>query len=158
MNELSIILKIDHKTVSRYIDLLEKAYIIYNLRPYSTNLRKEIAKKSKYFFYDIGLRNAIISNLNPIEKRNDIGALFENFIMNERIKRNNYKKIHSNIYFWRIVRGKEVNLVEERNGNLYAYEMKYNPSRKVNKKFLHYYPNSEFRIINKDNFTDFIIW
>lgn len=157
LNEIGNTLKLDHKTVGRYIDLLEKAYIVYNLRPYSTNLRKEIAKKSKYFFYDLGLRNAIIRNFTQIEDRDDAGKLFENFIVNERMKRNSYLKKYSNLYFWRTVRGDEIDLVEEKEGRIEGYEVKINYSKSANKKFLEYYPKANLEVINKRNFLDFIL-
>lgn len=157
LNEIGNTLKLDHKTVGRYIDLLEKAYIVYNLRPYSTNLRKEIAKKSKYFFYDLGLRNAIIRNFNQIEDRDDVGRLFENFVVNERIKRNTYLKEYANYYFWRTVRGEEIDLIEEREGKIEGCEIKMNSSKSANKKFLEYYPKASLKVINKSNLLDFIL-
>lgn len=159
MNELGSSLKIDHKTVARYLDILEKAYIIFNLRPFSSNKRKEIAKKSKYFFYDLGIRNAIISEYSPIEQRNDTGALFENFVIVERMKYNAYMKNHYNAFFWRTSNNNEVDLVEEHSGTITGYEIKYgrNAKSKHKNKFLEYYNNADFKLISADNFTDIII-
>lgn len=156
-NELAINLRIDVKTVARYLDLFEKSFILYNLRGYSRNLRTEIVKKSKYYFYDNGIRNAIISNFNPIEKRNDLGALWENFLVIERLKIQSYKKIYSNNYFWRTWDKKEIDWIEEKKGNLYAFEFKYTKPRKNNiSDFKSIYPNSQGKIITKDNYLDFI--
>ncbi len=157
LNELSQNLGIDVKTVARYLDLLEKSFILINLRGFSRNLRSEIKEKSKYYFYDNGIRNAIISNFNPLSIRDDIGKLWENFIVIERMKKQAYQKIYSNNYFWRTWEQKEIDFIEECDGKLYAYEFKYN-QKKVKQPivFLETYPNSEFKIINSDNYLDFI--
>ncbi len=156
-NELATNLRIDVKTVARYLDLFEKSFILFNLRGYSRNLRTEVVKKSKYYFYDNGIRNAIISNFNPVEKRNDLGALWENFLVIERLKIQSYKKLYSNNYFWRTWDKKEIDWIEEREGNLYAFEFKYQKLRKNN--FLDFkstYPKSQYKTITKDNYLDFI--
>ena len=119
--ELAGHLKIDAKTVARYCDILEKAFVLYNVRGFSRNLRNEITKKSKYYFFDNGLHNPVISNFNGLDLRNDIGALWENFIVIERLKKRSYQNIYCNSYFWR--HGRTANhLVEERKRNLFAYE------------------------------------
>lgn len=156
-NELATNLRIDVKTVARYLDLFEKSFILFNLRGYSRNLRTEVVKKSKYYFYDNGIRNAIVSNFNPIEKRNDLGALWENFLVIERLKTQSYKKIYSNNYFWRTWDKKEIDWIEERSGNLFAFEFKYQKPRKNNfSNFKLIYPNSRGKIITKNNYLDFI--
>lgn len=158
LNELSLNLGIDVKTVDRYLDLLEKSFVLINLRGFSRNLRSEIKEKSKYYFYDTGVRNAVISNFNPLNLRDDIGKLWENFLIVERIKKQTYQNIYTNNYFWRTWEQKEVDFVEERMGKLYAYEFKYQPQNvKEPKEFLETYPNSEFSLITKANYLDFIV-
>ncbi len=157
LSELAGQLGIDAKTVARYLDLFEKAFVLYNLRGFSRNLRKEITKKSKYYFYDNGIRNAIISNFNSLEIRNDIGQLWENFIVMERIKKQNYKKVYANNYFWRSWSGQEIDLIEERGGKLYGYEIKWKEGKaKKPSEWKANYPNSLFKVINQDNYLDFI--
>jgi uncharacterized protein len=158
LNELGRQLGLDHKTVNRYLDLLEKSFIIYNLRGFSRNLRKEITKKSKYYFYDNGIRNAIISNFNSLEQRNDQGLLWENFIYMERRKKRDYHNIMANDYFWRTWQQQEIDLIEEREGSLFAYEFKFNAdSVKPPTQWVKNYPNSTFTVINKQNYLEFVI-
>lgn len=158
LSELGKQLGIDSKTVGRYLDLFEKSFIIFNLRGFSRNLRKEITKKSKYFFYDTGLRNAIISNFNSLELRNDVGMLWENFLMMERLKKRSYKQIYGNPYFWRTWNQREVDLIEERDGKLYGYEFKWKDKiTKPPKEFLQTYKEAEFSVINPDNYLDLIL-
>lgn len=158
LNELSLNLGIDVKTVGRYLDLLEKAFVLVNLRGFSRNLRSEIKEKSKYYFYDTGIRNAIISNFNPLHIRDDAGKLWENFIIIERIKKQNYKNIYANNYFWRTWEQKEIDFVEEREGKLFGYELKFSQSKvKIPKEFLETYSQAEFNIVNQENYLDFII-
>lgn len=155
--ELASNLPIDLKTVARYLDLLEKSFIIINIRGYSKNLRNEIKSKSKYYFYDNGIRNAIIANFNPLYLRDDIGKLWENFLVVERLKKQNYKSIIANNYFWRTWDQYEVDFVEEREGKLFGYEFKYSPTKKgSSKNFLTTYPNAEYSTINSDNYLDFV--
>lgn len=157
LSELARQLGIDYKTVARYLDLFEKSFIIYNLRGFSKNLRKEVTKKSKYYFYDTGIRNAIISNFNNIELRNDIGVLWENFIFIERLKKRSYKNIFANCYFWRTWEQKEIDLIEERNGKLYGYEIKWSSKKmKPPQHFLETYKNAVYKIITKNNYLEFI--
>ncbi len=157
LNELSLNLGIDVKTVARYLDLLEKSFVLINLRGFSRNLRSEIKEKSKYYFYDLGVRNAIVSNFNPLNVRDDIGKLWENFLIIERIKKQTYQKIYSNNYFWRTWEQKEIDFLEEREGKLYAYELKYSSrGAKLPQEFLDAYPNSQFTIVTKDKYLDFI--
>ena len=157
LNELSLNLRIDVKTVGRYLDLLEKAFVLINLRGFSRNLRSEIKEKSKYYFYDNGIRNAVINNFNPLNLRDDVGKLWENFLVIERIKKQNYQSIFANNYFWRTWEQKEVDFVEEREGKLFAYEFKYSTKQsKPPKEFLEAYPNSEFKVVTSENYLDFI--
>ena len=157
LSELGKQLGMDHKTVERYLDILEKAFVIYNLRGFSRNLRKEITKKSKYYFYDNGIRNAIISNFNDIDQRNDIGALWENFIFMERCKKRAYSSIVANPYFWRTWEGQEIDLIEEREGKLFAYEFKWNEVKvKPPHKWTQAYQDSVFSVVNKKNYLEFV--
>ncbi len=157
LSEIGQQLQIDYKTVARYIDLFEKSFVLINLRGFSRNLRKEITKKSKYYFYDNGLRNAIIANFNSLEMRNDVGKLWENFLFTERIKKQNYKNIYTNNYFWRTWEGQEIDFVEEREGNLFGFEFKWKEeSVKTPKDWIKSYPRAEFQVINQDNYLKFI--
>ncbi|MDP3882635.1 MAG: ATP-binding protein [Candidatus Staskawiczbacteria bacterium] len=158
-SELGAQIGIDSKTVARYLDLFEKSFVLYNLRGFSKNLRKEITKKSKYYFYDNGIRNAIILNFNNIEMRNDVGPLWENFIISERLKRNSYKNIYSNNYFWRTWDKKEIDFIEEREGKLLGYEFKWSEKSRKNsgKEWVKSYPEASFEVINKDNYFNFLL-
>ncbi|MFH1259975.1 MAG: ATP-binding protein [Elusimicrobiota bacterium] len=157
LTEIGQQIGIDYKTVARYLDLFEKSFIIYSLRGFSRNLRKEISKKCKYFFYDNGVRNAIVSNFNALELRNDIGELWENFIFMERLKKRSYKKIFANCYFWRTWDQKEVDLVEEMEGKLYGYEIKWSKDKiKPPEDWINTYENASFEVINKENYLGFV--
>lgn len=157
LTELARQIGIDYKTVARYLDLFEKSFVIYNLRGFSRNLRKEITKKSKYYFYDNGVRNAVISNFNNLELRNDAGMLWENFLFIERLKKRNYQSIYANDYFWRTWDQKEIDLVEEREGKLFGYEFKWGKkSLRPPKQWGEAYPDSEFAIISPENYLEFI--
>ena len=158
-NELSNTLKIDNQTIESYISLLEMTYVIYKLPSYHTNQRNEIKKSKKIYFTDLGIRNALINDFRPIELREDKGHLFENFMVNELIKQNNYKRVFANFYFWRNNDQKEIDLIIEKNNKLTAIEFKWNENKKVSltKSFKNIYPNHEFFVINKNNFFEFII-
>jgi predicted AAA+ superfamily ATPase len=157
LNELGNSLQLSKHTIARYIDLFEKSFIIKKIGGFSRNLRKEITKTSRYYFYDNGIRNAIINNFNPIEHRNDIGMLWENFMVIERLKKQEYDKISSNNYFWRTYDKKEVDFVEEREGLLFGYEFKWNPRKtKIQKEWLATYDNASFEVVNRDNFLEFL--
>lgn len=157
LNELANSLGIDVKTVARYLDLLEKSFVLFNLRGFSRNLRKEIYKKSKYYFLDNGIRNAVISNFNDLSLRDDTGKLWENFLVIERLKKQAYKNIFTNNYFWRTWDQKEIDWIEEREGKLFGFEFKYSPLKtKKPKEFLDTYPNSSLTTISKDNYLEFI--
>lgn len=157
-NELSNLLQIDRKTIIHYIDLLEKAYVIFRLPSFSRNLRTELSKKIKIFFYDTGIRNALIEDFKPVNLRNDIGALWENFVIAERIKSNHYNLRYCKNYFWRTHQKQEIDYIEESDGFLNAYEIKWNPHAKVKipKTFKESYPNSDIMVITPENFTKII--
>lgn len=159
-NELGNLLGIDTVTVQRYVDLLEKAYVIFHIRSFSRNVRNELKKSIKIYFYDNGVRNSVISNFSPVELRSDIGALWENFLISERIKNNTYHNKHAKYYFWRTTQKQEIDFIEEVDQNLFAYEFKYNP-KKVNSKcpvtFSNNYPNVPFDVITSENYMDFVV-
>lgn len=158
LEEIGSSLNMSKNTVEKYLDLLEKSFVLINARGFSKNLRKEITKMSRYYFYDIGIRNAIIENFNPLENRNDAGMLWENFIIIERIKKQMYRSIFSNNYFWRTYDQKEIDWVEEREGKLFGYEIKWgNKKTKEPKIWRQTYPEAKFKIINRENYLDFII-
>ena len=157
LNELGNALELAKQTVSRYLDLLEKAFIIKRIGGFSRNLRKEVTKTNRYYFFDNGIRNAIINNFNMLEIRNDIGMLWENFMVMERIKKQHYHEIYSNNYFWRTYDQKEVDFVEERDGKLFGYEFKWKvKNTKIQQEWLNTYDNASFEVINKENFLQFI--
>ncbi len=155
LTEIGRQLGIDYKTVARYLDLLEKSFVLFNLRGFSKNLRKEVTKKSKYYFIDNGIRNAIVSNFNGLNQRNDQGALWENFLVSERLKTQAYQSIYSNNYFWRTWDQKEIDWIEERGGKLYGFEFKFSPNKKPNKEFLTVYPQALLETINPENYLKF---
>lgn len=159
LTELGSNLGIDYKTVARYIDLLEKSFIIFNLRGFSGNLRKEMRKKSKYYFYDNGIRNVLISNFNKMELRNDKGALWENFGFMERFKKQKYSQVSLNQYFWRAkTTEKEIDLVEEREGRLFGYEFKWQDEKtKPPKDWIRDYPDASYEIISTKNYLNFVL-
>ena len=155
LSELAQKIGLDYKTVGRYLDLLDKNFVIFTLRGYSRNLRNEMTKKAKYYFFDTGIRNALIANFNPLELRNDIGRLWENFLLMERIKRQAYRMVPVNFYFWRTWEAQEVDLIEEREGKLFAYEFKWTGKGREPRKFRAAYPEAEFEVINRENYLDF---
>ena len=158
LSELAKKLGIDYKTVGRYIDILEKSFILFSLHGFSRNLRKEMTKKHKYYFYDNGIRNALISNFNALELRDDCGKLWENFLFTERVKRQVYQEIFSNNYFWRTWDQKEIDFVEERDGKLYGYEFKWGKKNpKPPKEWFQTYKEATYEIVNRDNYLDFIV-
>lgn len=148
---------IDYKTVMKYLDLLEKSFVIFPLSGFSRNLRKEVSKMSKYYFYDIGVRNALISNFNKVIDRDDIGKLWENFLMIERMKKNSYMDFSTNYYFWRTYEQQEIDLIEENSGKLFGYEFKWKTQKvKVPVLWLDTYDNASFEYISTDNYLDFL--
>jgi len=155
--ELGMTVGANKVTVENYIRILEQAYIIFRVGPFSRNIRNELKKKRKIYFYDLGLRNALINNLNPLSLRSDVGALWENFMVSERIKRNNNVGISANTYFWRTSAGKEIDYIEDLNGKLSGYEFKWQKNNfSTPKEFLTAYPESTVTVINRDNYLDFI--
>tara|TARA_R110002050_G_scaffold11122_2_gene37848 strand:+ start:50034 stop:51173 length:1140 start_codon:yes stop_codon:yes gene_type:complete len=151
-------LQMSKATVDRYLDLLTKVFIIHKVSGFSRNLDNEITKISKWFFYDNGIRNALINNFNPMNLRNDQGILFESYVLSERLKFQEYTRIHSSNYFWRTHTKQEIDWIEDRGGQLYGYEVKWNLKKKVKipplwKKA---YPQAEFKVISPDNYLDFI--
>lgn len=156
--ELGQLIAIDPVTVERYIDLLEKAFVVFKLPSLSRNARNEIKKGRKIYFYDNGVRNAIINNFNPPQLRQDIGALWENFLISERRKTNEYRLRFANLFFWRTHTQQEVDYIEERDGRLYAYEFKWNPRKSASlpNAFARNYPGSIFHSITPENFLSFV--
>jgi len=155
-SELSGMIGIAKQTVERYIQFLEQCFVIFRLRPFNKNLRTELTKKCKIFFFDNGIRNALINNFNLLSFRNDIGALWENFLLAERVKFNTYRGFSVNSYFWRTHQQQEVDYLEERNLLLSAYEFKYNKDTfHIPSAFKENYPDAAIKLINKDNMFDF---
>ena len=156
-NELAQLLGIDRATVERYVALLEKAFIIFHLPPFSRNLRKELAKLRKVYFHDLGIRNALINNFNPLDLRNDSGALWENFFVSERIKFNHNRRRHANTYFWRTYDRAELDYLEEEGGRLVGFECKWTAIRwRPPAAFTAAYPESETHLVNRANYLDFL--
>ena len=158
-NELGQLCGLDSKTVERYVILLEQSYIIFRLGSFSRNLRNELKFSRKIYFYDNGIRNAVIGNFALIENRTDAGALFENFVISERMKRINYHTPTAQPWFWRTTAKQEIDYVEQRNGILSAYEFKWNPKRKASAplSFRRAYPDVDFSVISRDNIEDFLL-
>jgi uncharacterized protein len=157
-NELATQLHIDVKTVGKYLDLLEKSFVICKLSGFSRNLRKEITSKHKYYFFDLGIRNAVISQFNRLEMRDDVGQLWENFIFIERLKKCSYTRFYGNRYFWRIYDGQEVDFIEDIENKLSAFEAKWSNNKKVNppSSWLENYSDSSFQVIKPDNYFEYI--
>lgn len=156
-NELASIVGVDKVTVSNYIQILEKAFIIFRLKPFSRNLRSELKRLRKIYFYDNGIRNALINNLNPLSLRQDVGALWENFLISERVKYNNNNGLDKNMYFWRTTQGQEIDYLEDFGGKISGYELKWKKDKfKIPKAFATAYPESPVKLINKENFSEFI--
>jgi predicted AAA+ superfamily ATPase len=156
-NELAQIVGISKNTVDSYIQILEKAFIIFRLKPYSRNLRNELKEMRKIYFFDTGIRNVIISNLNPLNLRQDAGALWENFLISERLKYSNNNGLDRNVYFWRTREGKEIDYIEEANGKLAGFEIKWKKDKfKAPEIFLKTYEGSSLKLVNKNSYTEFI--
>ncbi|MBA2499017.1 MAG: ATP-binding protein [Chitinophagaceae bacterium] len=156
--ELARQLGISKNTVEHYLDLLAKVFIVYKVGAYSTNLRKEVSKTSKWFFYDNGIRNAIINDFKLLSIRKDTGLLWENYLIAERIKRNAYDGKNVQYFFWRNYNQQEVDMIEFENGQLTAYEFKYSPTKKVKlpAAFASAYNDVPYQVISKDNYLDWI--
>ena len=157
-NELSSLLGVDRGTIETYINLLEKCFVVFRLDSFSRNLRNEIKKGKKIYFYDNGIRNAVLSNFAPLELRNDTGALWENLMVSERVKRNSYLGDFAQLFFWRTHEQQEIDLVEEQDGVLRTFEFKWNDKVKVKrpKSFVDAYPNSTYEVVTPENYWNFI--
>lgn len=155
-NELASKLGVNHITVQKYIDILEQSFVVFRLNSFSRNIRKELSKSVKIYFYDLGIRNALINNFNPLSLRNDVGALWENFCIAERMKSNAYSNKNVNSYFWRTYDQKEIDYVEEYSGKIYGYEMKFSEKQKfkVPKGFMETY-NADVIKIDRTNYWKF---
>ncbi len=158
-NELSQLIGIDNLTVEKYINLLEQSFIIFKLNGFNRNLRNELKKGKKLYFYDNGIRNAILNNFNPLNLRDDVGKLWENFLISERMKTNSYHLKNHKSYFWRTHAQQEIDFIEESDGKLSAYEFKWNERKKakIPKNFSETYSPIIEKIITKDNFHEFVI-
>ena len=158
LQKLGAKLYMSKNTVEKYLDLLSKIFVLHKVRGFSQNLNKEITKSSRWYFYDNGLRNLLIANINPIDIRDDVGKLWENYIISERIKFQRYNKMVVNNYFWRTYDQQEIDWVEERGGKLYGYELKWNPKRNPKEPvaWRKSYPNASYKVINRDNYPEWI--
>lgn len=158
LNEIANSVNIDVKTVQRYLDLLEKAFVIVSLGGFSRNLRSEVTSKAKYYFLDNGIRNGIIAQFNKIDLRDDIGKLWENFVFIERLKYRAYKSLYTNTYFWRTYSQQEIDLVEDRDGKLQAFEYKWSEKHKTHAptEWKTTYPDTSFMVVNPTNYLEFI--
>ncbi|MBL0009172.1 MAG: ATP-binding protein [Saprospiraceae bacterium] len=158
IQELANTLQINRETILHYIDLLEKSFVIFTLGPYSRNLRKEITSKNKIYFYDLGIRNALIENFSPIDLRPDLGALWENYLLMERKKKMEYSRSYPNMYFWRTYSGAEVDFVEEKDGLVTGYEFKWqSKSSSAPKAWMDTYGQESWKVIDKENFGEFVL-
>jgi len=155
-NELGNLIGLDKETVERYIDLLEKSFVVFRLTSLSRNGRNELKKSRKIYFYDNGVRNAVINNFNPLSLRADVGDLWENFMISERKKTLHYNQIFANTYFWRTHTQLEIDYIEEREGKLFTYEFKWSDKKKakIPKLFSELYPENEFELINAKNYME----
>ncbi len=157
--ELALKTGVDQTVIQRYIHLLEESFVIYRVGAFSNNLRKEISKSRKIYFYDLGIRNAVINNFNPLELRNDVGMLWENFLMTERLKKLHNQQKFRNRFFWRNYSKNEIDYIEEYAGKISAFEFKFNENKRKTAKevFLASYPTAAFTIVNQSNFQDFVL-
>ncbi len=156
--ELGGHLAMSKNTIERYLDLLEKSFVVFKMTGFSRNLRKEIVKNPRYYFVDCGIRNALINNFNPLSMRDDAGMLWENYIVVEMLKKQEYKRLHANNYFWRTYDRKEIDLVEERGGKLYGYEIKWGKYKPTPpKEWRRAYKNSVYKVITPANYLDFVV-
>ena len=157
-HELGQIVGLNNATVESYIYLLEQSFVIFKLSSFSRNLRNELKKSHKFYFYDNGIRNTLIANYNPVNLRNDMGALWENFLISERLKLTSYNEVYSNKYFWRTHAKQEIDYIEEREGKLFAFEFKWKDKIvKVPESFNNAYKNTEFKVITPNNYEEFIL-
>ena len=159
IQELANQLQLSKNTVANYLDLLSKVFIIFKVEGFSRNLRKEIVKSSRWYFYDNGIRNGIINNFNRLDSRIDVGDLWENYLAVERLKKQHYQKIQTNNYFWRTYDQQELDWLEERGEALAGFEFKWNQNKKskIPTAFAKAYPEASFEVINRSNYLDFIL-
>lgn len=159
LSELATQVRLDVKTVARYLDILEKGFVIKRVGAFSRNPRKEVTSKAKYYFFDVGIRNAVISQFNDLGDRNDTGHLFENFIVMERQKTNAYRQKNAHTYFWRAYDGQEVDVIEEHNGRIHGYEVKWSAQKKSRTPpaWTTTYPDAPLTLINKENCLPFLL-
>lgn len=157
--ELGSLCGLDNKTIEKYIALLEQAFIIFRLPSFARNLRNELKFSRKIYFFDNGIRNALIGNYNPVELRTDVGALWENFAVSERMKFNEYHRTYASSWFWRTTSQTEIDYIEEKDGHLDAYEFKWNSRRKVSvpPTFAKAYPTAGFKVITPENIDEFLL-
>lgn len=157
--EIGQLIGLDSKTVEKYIDILEKNFIVFRLGSFSRNLRNELKYSKKIYFYDLGIRNAVINDYREAENREDTGALWENFFIVERLKQNNYSRSFANMWFWRTTQQKEIDLIEEKDGAITAFEAKWNPAKKtsVPPHFARSYPDAAFHIVTPENAIEYLI-
>jgi hypothetical protein len=157
LNEISRQVGLSKQTVEKYLDLLEKVFVIHKLSGFSRNLRKEVASTNKYYFWDNGIRNILAANFNPLNMRNDMGSLWENYIISERKKYQSYSGMIVYNYFWRTYEKQEIDFIEDREGQLFAYEIKYTKGKTAAPSaWSKAYPNSDFKLITKDDYLSFI--
>lgn len=160
-NDLAQTVGIDYKTVEKYIDILEKCYILFRLPSYSCNLRNELKFSKKIYFYDLGIRNAVLGNFTPLNlrTREEVGHMWENFMVAERMKLNEYQRKFTKSYFWRTEQQKEVDLIEVQDGRLSAFEFKWDPNKKVKKpdQFISAYPGASFESVSPKNAAEFLL-
>jgi predicted AAA+ superfamily ATPase len=156
--ELGGQLQMSKDTAASYIDLLEQSFVIFRLGGFSRNLRKEVTRQDKIYFWDLGVRNVVIGNLRPLAERNDVGALWENFVIAERLKRLRYSQTPANLYFWRTYTGAEIDIVEERGGELHTYECKWGVSRgRMPASFIDAYPGASYAVISRQHYREYLI-
>ena len=157
-NELGRLLGLTSITVQRYIDLLEKSYVLFHLRSFSRNVRSELKKSRKIYFYDNGVRNAILGDYKPLDLRTDTGALWENYVISERMKHNSYSTFYGKSYFWRTQQQQEVDYIEDYDGVLHTYEFKWSSTKqpRLTETFAKNYPDHTFSVVNPDNYQDFV--
>ena len=157
LTELGGQLQMSKETVANYIDRLEQSFVIFRLGGFSRNLRKEVSKQDKIFFWDLGVRNAAIDNLKPLAERDDVGALWENFVIAERLKWLHYRRTLASLYFWRIYTGAEIDIVEDGGGELHGYECKWSQQRgRVPASFLAAYPDASFELITRESYQPYL--
>lgn len=158
--EIGMLIDLDPKTVEKYLDILEKSFIVFRLGSFSRNLRNELKNSKKIYFYDLGIRNAVIGDFREPELRQDVGALWENYVVSERLKRHRYNRDFTSMWFWRSSQQKEIDIVEEENGKLSAIEIKWNPRKKDVKlpaQFCNAYPDASVKVITPDNVEEILI-